>query len=53
MALSGTAHWMFDQGLVSLSNDFEILISRQTNDVDAVRMMINDTGRLIGPPKSI
>jgi putative restriction endonuclease len=51
MALSGTAHWMFDRGLVSLSNDFEILISRQTNDVDAVRMMINDTGRLIGPPK--
>jgi len=52
MALSGTAHWMFDRGLVSLSNDFEILISRQTNDVDAVRMMINDTGRLIGPPKA-
>ena len=52
MTLSGTAHWMFDRGLVSLSNDFEILISCQTNDVDAVRMMINDTGRLIGPLKA-
>ena len=52
MALSGTAHWMFDRGLVSLSNDFEILISRQTNDANAVRTMINDTGRLIVPPKA-
>ena len=53
MALSGTAHWMFDRGLVSLSNNFEILISRQTNDANAVRAMINDTGRLIAPPPKL
>jgi putative restriction endonuclease len=26
IALSGTAHWMFDRGLISLSDDLEILI---------------------------
>jgi putative restriction endonuclease len=30
IALSGTAHWMFDRGLISLADDLEILISRQT-----------------------
>jgi putative restriction endonuclease len=29
IALSGTAHWMFDRGLISLSDDLEILVSRQ------------------------
>ncbi len=49
IALSGTAHWMFDRGLVSLSNDFEILISRRVNDIDGVRSFINKTGRAILP----
>src|SRR5581483_4935867 len=31
IALSGTVHWMFDRGLLSLSDDLQILISRQTN----------------------
>jgi hypothetical protein len=26
IALSGTAHWMFDRGLISLSDDLEILV---------------------------
>ncbi|WP_368855610.1 HNH endonuclease, partial [Klebsiella aerogenes] len=30
VALSGTAHWMFDRGLFSLADNLEILISRQT-----------------------
>lgn len=51
LALSGTAHWMFDRGLISLSDDFEILISRQANDVDGVRAFINRTGRAIVPTK--
>ena len=51
IALSGTAHWMFDRGLVGLSNDMEILVSRQANDVDAVRSMINSTGHLLLPDK--
>lgn len=49
IALSGTAHWMFDRGLVGLSNDYDILVSRQANDPGAVHSMINDTGRLIIP----
>ena len=31
IALSGTVHWMFDRGLLSLSNDFTILRSRHLN----------------------
>ena len=47
LALSGTAHWMFDRGLISLSDDLEVLISRQANDPDSVRGMINRTGRAL------
>ncbi len=49
IALSGTAHWMFDRGLVGLSDDLEILVSRQANDPDAVSSMLNSTGKLIVP----
>ncbi|MAA99807.1 MAG: HNH endonuclease [Stappia sp.] len=31
IALSGTVHWMFDRGLLSLGDDFSILPSRQLN----------------------
>jgi putative restriction endonuclease len=49
IALSGTAHWMFDRGLVSLSDDLTIIVSRQANDADAIRAMINRSGTLIAP----
>ncbi|QIO34559.1 HNH endonuclease [Bradyrhizobium sp. 1(2017)] len=49
IALSGTAHWMFDRGLISLADDLEILISRQTNDLEGVRSVINKTGRALEP----
>lgn len=49
IALSGTAHWMFDRGLISLADDLEILISRQTNDPDGVRSIINESGRALAP----
>ncbi|MEY9884532.1 HNH endonuclease [Bradyrhizobium sp. USDA 329] len=52
IALSGTAHWMFDRGLISLSDDLEILISRQTNDLEGVRSVINKSGRAIEPRRS-
>ncbi len=51
IALSGTAHWMFDRGLVGLSDDLEVLVSRQTNDIDTVAGMINDTGHLLSPQR--
>jgi len=44
IALSGTAHWMFDRGLISLADDLKILISRQANDQDAIRNLINQSG---------
>jgi len=51
IALSGTAHWMFDRGLISLSDDLEILVSRQVNDQEGVRAMINRTGRALTPAR--
>lgn len=51
LALSGTAHWMFDRGLVGVANDLTILISRQSNDLDAVKGMINASGKLIVPER--
>ena len=50
IALSGTAHWMFDRGLISLSDTLEILVSRHVNDLDSVRGLINRSGRAL-PPK--
>lgn len=43
IALSGTAHWMFDRGLISLSDDLEVLVSRQVNDVEGVWKLVNET----------
>tara|TARA_R110002072_G_scaffold91255_5_gene203537 strand:- start:1233 stop:2114 length:882 start_codon:yes stop_codon:yes gene_type:complete len=51
MALSGTAHWMFDRGLISVSDDLEILISRQVNDIQSAKSFINDSGRVIPPTR--
>jgi putative restriction endonuclease len=51
LALSGTAHWMFDRGLISLSDDLQILISRQTNDPDSIRAFINRSGRAFAPAR--
>ncbi|MCE7027571.1 HNH endonuclease [Jiella avicenniae] len=49
IALSGTIHWMFDRGLVSLSNNLDIMISRHVNDLDAVRSLLNRNGRATPP----
>lgn len=48
LALSGTAHWMFDRGLVSLADDGEILVSRHINNVDEVnRVIVSDRRALL------
>ncbi|MBI1202725.1 MAG: restriction endonuclease [Rhodopseudomonas sp.] len=52
IALSGTAHWMFDRGLISLSDDLEILISRHANDQDGIRAFVNKSGRAIPPARA-
>lgn len=49
IALSGTVHWLFDRGLVSLSDDLDILISRQANDRDSITAMIHKSGRAMPP----
>lgn len=41
IALSGTVHWMFDRGLLSLKDDFTILQSRQLN-YDVSHLIHND-----------
>jgi putative restriction endonuclease len=42
---------MFDRGLIGLSDDLQILVSRQTNDPDAIGALINPTGYAIVPAK--
>ena len=49
IALSGTAHWMFDRGLISLSDDLEVLVSRQVNDIDSVWSLVNKSRRAAVP----
>lgn len=49
LALSGTAHWMFDRGLISLSDNLDILVSRQVNDRPSVEAIINPSGRALAP----
>lgn len=53
LALSGTAHWMFDRGLISLSDELEILISRRINDEEGVRALINKDGRAQPPRRDL
>jgi len=40
LALSGTVHWMFDRGLLSVADDRRILISNHINDVDGLRKIL-------------
>jgi len=51
LALSGTAHWMFDRGLIGFTNDLDILIHRKVNDRSGVEAMINQSGRLMAPER--
>jgi len=53
LALSGTAHWMFDRGLISLSDDLEILVSRRLNDQEGVRALINKDGHARPPHREL
>ena len=49
LALSGTAHWMFDRGLIGLADDMTIMVSRQVNDPGGVRAIINRSGHALLP----
>lgn len=52
IALSGTVHWMFDRGLLSLSDDLQILVSRQVNDPEGVNALVNKSGYALAPRRS-
>lgn len=49
LALSGTVHWMFDRGLLSLTDGFDVLISSTINDQDGIRKVINPDLKALVP----
>lgn len=49
LALSGTVHWMFDRGLISIGDDFKILVAKNHVPEDAARLL-NQNG-MINLPK--
>lgn len=49
LALSGTLHWMFDRGLISVSEDYQILISHNKVPAETVRRVITPGQKLILP----
>jgi len=49
IAMSGTAHWMFDRGIISLSDELDVLVSRHVNDIDSVWGLVNKTRRAAVP----
>lgn len=50
LALSGTLHWMFDRGLVSIAEDCEtILVSRNKVPGEVVDRLIRPSGKLMKP----
>ena len=50
LALSGTLHWMFDRGLISVAEDCQtIMISHNKVPEDVVSRLIRPEGKLIAP----
>jgi putative restriction endonuclease len=49
LALSGTLHWMFDRGLISVAEDHSILVSRNKVPRDVADRLIVPSGRLVLP----
>jgi putative restriction endonuclease len=45
LALSGTVHWMFDRGLISVGDDFKILVAKNHVPDDASRFL-NQSGTI-------
>ena len=45
LALSGTIHWMFDRGLISIGDDYKIIIAENHVPEDAVRLL-NESGSI-------
>lgn len=50
VALTGTVHWMFDRGLVSIDDDYTILIAKDRLP-DAALRLLNKNQRLLLPAR--
>ena len=48
LALSGTVHWMFDRGLISVGDDYKILVAKNHVPEDAARLL-NKNGAIYLP----
>ena len=48
LALSGTFHWLFDRGLLSVDDDHKILVAK-TNVPDQIRGLLNADGKILAP----
>lgn len=46
LALSGTVHWMFDRGLISIADDLTILVSENKVSPDVRQRLIAPSGKL-------
>lgn len=53
LALSGTLHWMFDRGLISVAEDWSILVSRNKVPTDVVQRLIVPDGKLCLPTNQV
>ena len=51
LALSGTAHWMFDRGLIGFADSLDIIVHRKVNDIEGVQAVINSSGKLLPPQR--
>jgi len=47
IALSGTAHWLFDRGLISIDDDYTILIAKDRVPEPVVRFLRTDRRALV------
>src|SRR5262249_35624088 len=39
IALTGTIHWMFDRGLISIADDYKILVAKSSVPEEALRLL--------------
>ncbi|MFS4580582.1 HNH endonuclease [Phaeobacter sp. C3_T13_0] len=49
LALSGTVHWMFDRGLISIGDDNEILVAKKAVDDSTLDRLLVPSRRLVEP----
>ena len=50
IALSGTVHWMFDRGLISIADNHELLFAKRKVP-ERVMALLNPDRRLLAPPR--